>query len=148
MRIRLSVWIISLLALAVRAALLAQGVKQDSPLTGRCCENGQAEGAWCDGVAGIKAGGDSCHEVNITPRECVDLTAELMGSYSCSEYFLGARYCSEVDSNGGYPRYYCRRPIVVSPNSLSFTAQYGSSNPPSQAFLILNGVSDVRLLRT
>jgi len=144
------------LVLVIPSFICAQALAQGKPLGtapvqptgGRCCENGQAEGAWCEGLAGINDPRKHCRPVDISVRECVDRTLELMGSYPCGEYFLGARYCSEVDSNGGYPRYYYRRPIVVSPNSLSFTAEYGSSNPPSQAFLILNGVSDIRLLRT
>jgi len=81
----------------------------------------------------------SCNEVTLYVRDCVDATRDgrLCGG-------IGSHYCSEVDNNGSYPRYYAVwEPIEVSPASLTFTAQYGSSNPPSQAFLILNGVSDI-----
>jgi hypothetical protein len=64
------------------------------------------------------------------------------GTYHPCGQFIGARYCSE-GVRYGYPRYYYHAPIQVELDSLSFTAQYGSSNPPSQAFLILNGVWDI-----
>ncbi|MGB9774019.1 MAG: hypothetical protein ACPL4I_08405, partial [Bacteroidota bacterium] len=107
-----------------------------------CCNNG-AEGLRCGDPSGIKPPESNCVDVTHTVRECVDLTAGLRGRNVCSTTFVGARYCSEVDNIGSYPRYYYHLPIKVNPASLTFTAQYGGSNPSSQAFLILNGVSDI-----
>jgi len=107
-----------------------------------CCDNGY-EGIYCNSQSSMHLK-PSCNEVTLYVRDCVDATRDgrLCGG-------VGSHYCSEVDNNGSYPRYYAVwEPIEVSPASLTFTAQYGSSNPPSQGFLILNGVSDVRLLRT
>ncbi|MGC9091707.1 MAG: hypothetical protein ACP5JH_00450 [Bacteroidota bacterium] len=85
-----------------------------------------------------------CKDINHPVRECVESTG---GMYHPCGYFVGARYCSETVKYG-YPRYYYHLPIKVNPASLTFTAQYGGSNPSSQAFLILNGVSDLPFLRT
>jgi len=106
-----------------------------------CCNNG-ATGFWCGESTGIKLPESNCQDVTHTVRKCVDLTGDLQGEYVCGNTFVGARYCSEV-RNSSYPRYYAWTPIQVNPASLTFTAQYGGSNPPAQPFLILNGVSDI-----
>jgi len=146
---QLSIRSVSLMAVVLSMELFAQAPKELSPL-GACCDAGLAENTWCGASrVTVKDPNHDCDDIYITARQCVERTRS--DYHPCGD-FKGARWCVDTDAPQPgvyYPRYYAVwEPIQVSPNSLSFTAQYGSSNPPSQAFLILNGVSDVRLLRT
>ncbi|MGB9774015.1 MAG: hypothetical protein ACP5JH_00460 [Bacteroidota bacterium] len=112
-----------------------------------CCESG-IDGAWCGSTTSYYIPSACTTEITIAVRQCVDKTRAGLLCYP----YRGTRYCVDTDSPPGpgvyYPRYYYQLPIKVNPASLTFTAQYGGSNPSSQAFLILNGVSDLPFLRT
>ncbi|MGC8898605.1 MAG: hypothetical protein ACP5ON_10300, partial [Bacteroidota bacterium] len=116
-----------------------------------CCDSGQLDGFFCDDTTVTilvrDPGTGECRDRKITLRECVEVTGDRL-TQPCSGpvdadcgVFTGVRYCSDIKQQNGYPRYYAWTPIKVEPSSLTFTAQYGGSNPSSQAFLILNGVS-------
>jgi hypothetical protein len=103
----------------------------------RCCDDGSSQGDYWNHQTTVYNIYNNCvNEIVITARDCVDRTRDRLICGASP----GSKYCCE-DSLNPYPRYYAlSHPIIASPSSLTFTAQYGGGNPSPQTFSIMNGV--------